>query len=574
VKQNLLEPAPLRPAPSNGVHIQAAGLIQTAGKRKLLNDVSFEVKPGELVAIVGGSGAGKTTLLDALAGVRPAHSGEVRFDDVSVYQNLQVFRSVLGYVPQDDIIHADLPLRRTLRYAAQLRLPGATSSQAIDVAVARAMEQLGLTERAEVTVGALSGGQRKRASIAVELLTNPRVFFLDEPTSGLDPSTAADLVQLLQRLALSGSTVVFTTHSIQDLGYCGRVVFLARGGFLAFFGAPAEALRYFEVERIEQIYQRLERELSPEEWGRKFQDARPAAADSGRVPKAGIRSRPTPPSQPGPLRQWGTLTARTFESLVRNRLTMAILLGSPLMIVAMFAILFERGAFNAEDPSPTAILMILFWITFGAFFFGVTYGLLQIVTERAILRRENLVGVRLSSYLLAKTAVLMPFLLVVAVLMLAILRALERLPDASLETYVSVGVTLSLTSAAALTLGLLTSAVVRNASQATLALPLLCFPVVLFSGAILPVNVMATVGRAISTVMPVRWAFEAVGRDFGARALLEHGRSPLGPPLVASYGDAGNLATGTYWLYLAAFVVVFLVGAWGVLAATIQHASR
>jgi hypothetical protein len=255
------------------------------------------------------------------------------------------------------------------------------------------------------------------------------------------------------------------------------------------------------------------------------------------------------------------LSRRTFETLARNRLTMAILLGSPALVVAMFAILFRPGAFDFDDPSPSAIAMIVFWVTFGAFFFGLTYGLLQIVTEQAILRREHLVGQRLSAYLLAKVTILLPFLLVVVVLMLAVLRALDRLPAASATTYLTIGVTLALDAAAALTLGLLTSAAVGNPSQATLALPMLCFPAVLFSGAIVPVHVMAGVGAAISTVMPDRWAFEALGHDLGVRHLLAHGGSPLGPPLLQAYGNAGTQTTGLYWLYLAAFAVVFFAGA-------------
>ena len=274
------------------------------------------------------------------------------------------------------------------------------------------------------------------------------------------------------------------------------------------------------------------------------------------------------------MQQWSVLTARTFETLARNPLTLAILLGSPALVVAMFVVLFRPGAFAFDDPSPSAITMILFWITFGVFFFGLTYGLLQIATEHAIVRREHLVGQRLSAYLLAKVTVLLPFLLLVDVLMLVVLRALDRLPAAGAGTYVAVGVTLALLGAAALTLGLLTSAAVANPAQATLALPMLCFPAVLFSGAILPVNVMAGVGAAISAVVPVRWAFEAVGRALEVRDILLHGGSPLGPPLVRAYGDAGTDPLGLYWLYLSAFTLVFFAAAWATLLRSCRRGTR
>jgi ABC-type transport system involved in multi-copper enzyme maturation permease subunit len=182
------------------------------------------------------------------------------------------------------------------------------------------------------------------------------------------------------------------------------------------------------------------------------------------------------------------------------------------------------------------------------------------------MRREQLVGQRISAYLGAKMAVLLPFLVFVVVLMLAVLRALDRLPAGSTTTYLTMGITLALLAAAALTLGLMTSAGVSNPAQATLALPMLCFPAVLFSGAILPVHEMAGVGAAISTIIPDRWAFEALGHDLGVRHILADGGSPLGPPLIAAYGkEAGTDAIAVYWSYLAAFTVAFFLGAWGIL---------
>jgi ABC-type multidrug transport system ATPase subunit/ABC-type transport system involved in multi-copper enzyme maturation permease subunit len=549
-----------------GVRVEARGLTErVATGATVLHDVSLVVEPGEVVGIVGGSGAGKTTLLEALAGARPADGGWVRFDGGDLYGSVVAWRRFLGYVPQDDIIHTDLPLGRTLRYAARLRLPPGRSAEDIDRAVGATLQALDLRERVHVPVRALSGGQRKRASIAVELLTRPRVFFLDEPTSGLDPATGAELLRVLRGLAVSGATVIFTTHAPQDIASCDRIVFLARGGYLAFVGTPADARSYFEVDAVEQIYERVERGSAPQQWAARFRHPETAVSRSGTPPDL-----PEERREVGGFRQWWVLTQRTFETLVRNRLTVAILLGSPALVVAMFAVLFQRGAFDITDPQPSAILMILFWIVFAAFFFGLTYGLLQVVTERAILRREHLVGLRLGSYLGSKVAVLLPFLLVVNAVMLVVLRALDRLPRASLSVYLTVWLSLALLAAAALALGLLTSAAVASPSQATLALPMLSFPAVLFSGAILPVHIMTGVGTAISAFIPVRWAFEAVGRDLRVRDLLTEGDSPLGPPLVASYGAAGTEPTWVYWAILGAFIATFFLGA-GLL---LRRASR
>jgi len=552
-----------------GVRIDVQALTRTVRAKsdrrevKLLDAASFGIAAGELVAIVGGSGAGKTTLLEAMAGVTPATSGCVYFDGADLYANLRTFRTVLGYVPQDDIIHVDLPLERTLRYAAWLRLPPSTTAKDVDAAVRDAMDAVDLTSHADTRVALLSGGQRKRASIAVELLTSPQVFFLDEPTSGLDPVTSTDVLTRLRHLADCSTTVVFTTHSVQDLAFCDRIVFMAQGGRVGFVGTLDAALDHFRVGSVTELYARLAN-LEPHAVTTTSVLSEPDGADPG-VPRRPL---------PGAFRQWAVLTRRTLETIVRNRLTLAILVGSPALVVGMFAVLFRPGAFDFPDPSPSSMVMIGFWVVFAAFFFGLTYGLLQICTERTILHREHFVGLRLGAYVASKVTVLVPFLVLVVVAMLGVLRLLDRLPARALPIYLSIGFTLLLCALAALGLGLLTSASVGNVAQATLDLPMLCFPAVLFSGAILPVHLMAGAGAMISVAIPSRWAFEALGHDLGARHILADGGSPLGRPLLASYGDAGTSQTGTYWLILAAFAVSFLIATWIVLVRATRRPAR
>ena len=525
------------------------------GGRTLLSNISFSIAPGEIVAIVGASGAGKTTLLNAMAGVTPPSSGRVLFNGHDLYENLDEFRSSLGYVPQDDIIHKDLPLVTTLRYAARLRLPASATSADREASVQNALEVLGLAERAHLPVKKLSGGQRKRASIGAELLTKPDIFFLDEPTSGLDPATSNDLMRLMRRLADTGSTVVLTTHVMSDLRLCDKVIFLTREGQLAFCGLPELALEYFEASSHDEIYEILANEDRPENCNSCFSEPQQPGITADEVNMelgSGL-----PDQRPGPLRQWLVLTARNFEMLWRSPLTLSILVGSPLMVIAMFAMLFKGGAFDAGNPSPSAAIMIVFWVAFGAFFFGLTYGLLQICTEFPIFFRERLVNLRIVPYVASKFVVLAPLLVVVCILMLGVLRLFDRLPALSTEASAELTFTLVLSAFAALALGLLTSALVSNTEQAMVAMPMLCFPQCLFAGAILPVPIMATAGKAMSAAMSSRWSFEGLGSSAGLEETVASSGSPGAEALLAQYGSSFSGPLIETWLILGAFTVAF-----------------
>ena len=538
------------PGAPGGGRVDAVHVSRHVGTRQLLQDLTLSVEPGELVAIAGGSGAGKTTLLEILAGLQPPSGGEVRHDGVVRGARVGAdFR--IGYVPQDDIIHLEMPLRRTLRYAARLRLPAGTSSAEADRVVEETMHDLDLADRAEVPVRALSGGQRKRASIAVELLTRPRLFFLDEPTSGLDPSTAADVMRLLRRLSQRGVTVVLTTHEPAGIDRCDRVVFLARDGHLAFTGSPAEARRYFGVEDLAQVYDRLAGEDTPQIWAQRFADTGETSAARPDFALPTVPAVRSDIKRTSGIRQWWLLTRRNVDVLVRNRLTMAVLLGSPVLVTAMMAMLFKRGGFDPGSAADVGPAQIVFWIAFDGFFFGLTYGLLQIVGELPVFRRERLAGLSVGAYVASKVTALLPVLAAVSAVLLGVLRMLGRLPAVGWDVYAVLFVTIVVEATSALALGLLASAAVSNAAQAALALPMLCFPQVLFGGAIVPVDQMSIGGHLMSFGLSNRHAFEALGRD------LELDRYTATVPAMAAYRDTFHGGTGVSLIALAAFAVVF-----------------
>lgn len=550
-----------------GIRIDATNLSrEVQGGKKLLHDVTLSILPGEFVAIVGGSGTGKTTLMDAMSGVRPASSGRVLYNGRDYYRNLAFFRNVLGYVPQDDIIHTDLPLRVTLRHAAKLRLPPDTSREDLDDAVDKALAALELTAQAGVKVGLLSGGQRKRSSIGVELLTRPRVFFLDEPTSGLDPLTDAQMMGLLRRLADGGSTVILTTHATKNVMLCDKVVFLARGGQLAFVGTPQRALRYFEADAFDTIYKRLADEATPEEWGQRFrtsQDYRQVLADQLRPGEAdAAASAPHALGEGGrsgglarQVRQFAVLSRRNFDLFAHNPSNLPSLIMPPILFSVLALALFKSGVFERTTNS-AAPLQILFLIAFSAFIFGLLFGVQEIVKEFAIFRRERMVNLGILPYVLSKTTFLAPLLAVLLMVMVGILRLTGRLPASGFDVYSRLLLTLVLTGFVGLALALFTSALVSTPQQATDMLSVWIMPQVLFGGALLAVPAMNLVGRLISTVAPVRWSFEALGQITDLNTQFRTDTSRIGPGLVIQYGDSFTRNPVQNWLILILFIVV------------------
>jgi len=551
----------------HGIRLDATALSkEVSGGKRLLQDVTFSILPGEFVAIVGGSGAGKTTLMDALSGVRPPTSGQVLYNGRDYYRDLALFRNVLGYVPQDDIIHTGLPLRVTLRHAAKLRLPADASPADLNEVVEKALAQLELTAQADVKVAQLSGGQRKRASIGGELSTEPRIFFLDEPTSGLDPFTDAQMMELLRRLADDGSTVVLTTHATKNVMLCDKVVFLARGGHLAFVGRPQRALWYFEAESFDTIYKRLAEEGTPEEWGQRFassDDFRQVLGDQLWAAESAVtaEARTSLGESRGPggltrqLRQLAVLTRRSFDLLVHNPSDLPSLVMPPILFSVLALALFHSGAFR-PNASSVAPLQILFLIAFSAFIFGLLFGVQEIVKEFAIFRRERLVNLGIVPYVLSKIAILAPLLTLLLLVMVGILRLTSRLPSGGFDLYGPLLLTLVLTGFVGLALALFTSALVSTPQQATDMLSVWIMPQVLFGGALLAVPAMNVIGRVISTIAPVRWSFEALGNIADLTTHFQTDTTQIGPGLAIEYAGSFDRHPAQNWIILALFIVV------------------
>ena len=235
-----------------------------AGRVPILTDVDLLIPPGRLTALIGPSGSGKTTVLRCLAALLKPSRGAVTADGAPVWDIRRAYRARFGYVPQDDVVHTALTVRQALAYSARLRLDEGTPSDMVSRRVEAVAKLLGLDERLDLRIRRLSGGQRKRVNIGVELVADPDILVLDEPASGLDPGTEGDLVKLLKRLAGNGRSVVMTTHSMEYLGEYDSIVLLMRGR-IVFCGSLPDMLRHFSSPSPAEVF-RILRGADADDW--------------------------------------------------------------------------------------------------------------------------------------------------------------------------------------------------------------------------------------------------------------------------------------------------------------------
>jgi ABC-type multidrug transport system ATPase subunit/pSer/pThr/pTyr-binding forkhead associated (FHA) protein len=527
------------------------------GKIKLLDDVDLTINPNEFVGLLGPSGAGKSTLMDSLNGMRPASSGHVLINNLDLYQHLDSLKHSIGYVPQDDIIHRELTVYRTLYYVARLRLSRDVSTQEIDQIVNEVMDVTGLAERRDVPVGQLSGGQRKRVSIAVELITKPSVIFLDEPTSGLDPATEEKIMKLFRQIAESGRTVILTTHAMENVRLFDKIVVMMRGK-LVFYGSPKEALAHIKADSFKDLYDRLEApideqisKLQPlppnpsreqqqafkhrkeeiaeevaEEWKRRFQQTEVYQRNIV-LPLSGLRrdAQAVAPVKRRPnvtdaVRQWGTLARRYMEVLGRDKFNLLILFGQA-PIIALLTYLVVGAQATRDFP--------FFMVSLVAIWFGTSVSAREIIRERAVYNRERMVNLGLLPYVGSKLFVLslivgLQCFLLFGTLKLMDFAGLMKLPG--ILYGIPQLLLMILTGMVGIGLGLFISAIVKTSEMATSLVPLILIPQILFSGL---VGVPAGVSKVVGLTMPATWAFDEMKQLSWLDTVSEEGSDPSGP---------------------------------------------
>ena len=534
-----------------GISVEVRDLVIQRGKgakaRVTTNHVNLSVRPGELVAIIGGSGAGKSTLLNAMCGYLTPASGTVSINGVDLNRNFEAIKQLVGYVPQSDIVYDDLTVEDMLKYAADLRLPRDSSRQEREEAINRAIETVELTDRRGSYIRTLSGGQRKRASIAVELLSDPNLLYLDEPASGLDPGTERNLMHSLRQMADAGKTVVLVTHSTLQLKMCDRIVIMGRGGNLCFYGSYDEAMAFFGVDDIVDIYAPISEQAGElRDRYAKLHPEEPAKPSAEKV-SVGRRG--------GGLAQLGVLFRRALKLITNDRQRLLLLLVQAPILSLLISLVADGNQFKAHSSTKS----LLFALACAAFWVGMLNAIQEICKERTILKREYMAGLSLNAYMLSKVVVLALLCVVQSALMLSVFLVLVGgmpaagvVTDARLEIYV----TILLSTIAAASTGLLVSALVRNADKAMTLAPILLMPQILFSGLAFA---LTGVTEKISWLTACRWAVEGLGTSANLNALTDNLR-------IAINGIPFNHAL-PYNNPMFAFNASHLFLVWGILAA-------
>ncbi|MFC8585899.1 FHA domain-containing protein [Streptomyces sp. NPDC057217] len=504
--------------------------VTVDGGKQILKDVTFGVPEKSLIGVIGPSGSGKSTLLKALTGYRPANEGDVLYDNRSLYKQFAELRQRIGLVPQDDILHKELTVQKALRYAAKLRFPGDTATAEREARIDEVLRELKLDIHKEKKVTSLSGGQRKRVSVALELLTKPSLIFLDEPTSGLDPGMDRDVMQLLRGLADDGRTVLVVTHSVAELGLCDKLLVMAPGGSVAYFGPPEEALNFFGYSTWADVFSAFEN-YREYDWAGRWkgsQHYQMYAADIDAVAAQPVQVPQQAMSRPPKPQGWGsqlwTLIRRYVSVIASDKGFLGLMVILPAVLGAVSVVI--PADFGLGSPTPPSRFngdagTIMLILAVGMCFSGAANSVRELIKERVIYERERATGLSRSAYLMSKVIVLGLITAFQGVIICGIGFSTRALPEEGLfmppavELCVQV-IALGLTS---MMFGLVISALVKTAEKTMPLLVMFAIVQVVFTGILF--QVYGSPGlEQFAWLMPSRWGIAGAGTTLDLGRLM------------------------------------------------------
>jgi ABC transport system ATP-binding/permease protein len=511
----------------NGVHFRIEG-------KELLDNISLTARPGTLTAIIGGSGAGKTTLSRLIAGYTRPSQGSVTFEGHDIHAEYATMRSRIGMVPQDDVVHRQLTVNQALGYAAELRLPPDTSKQERAKVVADVLQELDLTKHADTRVDKLSGGQRKRASVALELLTQPSLLLLDEPTSGLDPALDRQVMLMLRQLADAGRVVLVVTHSVSYLDVCDQILLVAPGGKTAFNGPPSQVGAALGTTNWADIFANVG--ADPDEANRRFLER-----EGGRQPQLPAKGSPADLGEPVHTDRWrqlSTIARRQVRLVISDRGYTVFLAVLPFLIGALsLTVKGPKPGLGVALPNglaPTQPQYIMVLLNIGAVFMGTALTIRDLIGERPIFRREQAVGLSTTAYLLAKVAVFCVFATVQAGIATAIVRLGKGAPTAHPQFFdnstFSLFLTVAATCVASAMFGLLLSAVANTSEQIMPLLVVSIMSQLVLCGGMIPVTGRLGLNQ-LSWLTPGRWGYAAGASSIDFPSLVKVPQIPTNDPI-------------------------------------------
>jgi ABC transport system ATP-binding/permease protein len=452
----------------------------------ILNSVSCNIQPGELVGIIGSSGHGKSTLLKTIA-------GQIHFKGSIVQSPVSFENTPCAFLEQDPPLPEYLTVQESLQMSIALRLPGDLAPQEKSSITQIILEQVNLQDAAHTLCKNLSGGERKRCALGMELVSHPGLLLLDEPGSGLDPENDHKMTMLLKQLTQTGLTILLSTHSFENLAHMDRVL-IVQSGYLVWNGTPQDALSYYNAHHFAQILQKLDKKAATVNY-QLF-----CNSPYGSQPKKTV---PTEPKQhshselrffPRKKNILFQYLKKTTLQFLRDKGRVSLSWVQPVIIGLLFLLAFK--------PS-SSLWSIAFAFTLSSYWFSLSSSIREIVEERALLRKELQIIPSALPYYLGK---------LIPVTILATLQSILTLFIFTITLQITPSFTQAMwailvSCLPATMLGLLTSILAKNTAQAVSALPMLLIPQVIFAGAVVPFDLMPKLGRMLSTLMPARWSF-------------------------------------------------------------------
>ncbi len=539
------------------------------GKQKVLLDgVSFPLAERSMMAVIGPAGAGKSTLLNALTGKKPATAGSVYYDYRDLYDNYDELKHRIGLVPQESVTHDQLTAKSALGYAAELRFPPDITEADRNQRVDEVLGELEMTPHASTRILRLSGGQKKRVNIGLELLTKPSLLFLDEPTSPLDPHLKRELFGQMKKMTENGQSVVVITHDVESklIDQCNRLIVLAPGGRMAYFGPPAEGLAYFSKEGGTKedwadVFQAFADDPTAD-WAGKFRNSdeyikyvssRLSAQPGQQQSPARRADDEAKPKRRGSLTQVFTMARRYARVLSVDRGYMIFAIALPIILGLLLRIIpstFGLGGAAGQNLGAQTLLLIL---VMAACLAGTANSIREIVKEREIYERERMTGLSARAYLMSKVLVLGVISVLQSLLIVIIGLAGTKMPSKGAlipgPPLIEIAITVAILCVVSMLLGLVISTLVTKSDQTMPALVVVTMIQVVLSGGVFALSSGAEAWA--SMIAPARWAMGALASTVNLNVITP--ANPLAPVKP----DALWAHTSMQWLNDVGVLIIF-----------------